>query len=192
MWFIQHNGYLWKWVLNAKTPIADLSLWMVLLYSEETEGIFPWPAGLKGLSLSCKMHMMAWPVKAGCVMSLFSPKMSFSSLTSSSLWTNSWYLPIQQGLASMQNSYCLQWSYIQGNDDRVCPEQSQALKHICCILSLTVEIPPGEFSKVRVSVLGIQSSARITGKWGGGGGKVGKTEKRKEKREEKRGKTKNP
>lgn len=46
-----------------------------------------------------------------------------------------------------------------------------------------VEIPPGEFNKVRVSVLGIQSSARIIGNWGWGGGwKVGKIEKRKEKR----------
>lgn len=80
MQLVQHNGALWKWVLNAKAPITDLSLWMVLLYSEEAEGIFPWPAGLQGLSLSCKMHTMPWLAKAGCVMSLFSPKMSSSSL----------------------------------------------------------------------------------------------------------------
>lgn len=33
-----------------------------------------------------------------------------------------------------------------------------------------VEIPPGEFRKVGVSVLGIQSSARIIGNGGGAGG----------------------
>lgn len=34
-------------------------------------------------------------------------------------------------------------------------------------MSKKVEIPPGEFIKVRVSVLGIQSSARIIGNRGG-------------------------
>lgn len=59
-----------------------------------------------------------------------------------------------------------------------------------------VENPPGEFSKVRVPVLGIQSSARIIANWGGEGregwGEFGKTEKRKEKggkRKEERKKT---
>jgi len=59
-----------------------------------------------------------------------------------------------------------------------------------------VEIPPSEFSKVRVSLLGIQSSARIMGNWGGGGRgreirNMGK-KKRRKKREEKRQKKKTP